>query len=194
MSDIVAVFAERYSRMSDGQLAQVAADENNLTPEALEALRAEIARRPPVEALPVATKDPLDGAGGWLFLYCFGCIVGSLWQFRSFPSMNASSAVSVAYSILLYGMIAWNVITGISVLGRTQHALRVVFIQLMIWAALLLFLIGVAVFLLITSSDVFAGTAGELIGTAIAGAVPWVIWFSYFKVSKRVKATFGHNL
>ena len=66
-------FAQRYRSMSDYRLAQLAADPNALVPDAREALRAEIARRPPpmshssgeVENL-VSAKDSLDGVGGRL--------------------------------------------------------------------------------------------------------------------------------
>jgi hypothetical protein len=108
----MATFAQRYRDMSDYQLAQLAADLNALVPEAREALRAEIARRPPPAASrsaqdekPISAKGPLDGLGGWLAWYCLGLFGGVYNEARLAVSLHGGvNSVMLAFSILCWGM------------------------------------------------------------------------------------------
>jgi hypothetical protein len=197
----MANFAQRYRGMSDYRLAQLAADLNALVPEAREALRAEIARRPPPSASsatqdekPVSAKDPLDGLGGWLAWYCLGLFGGVYNEARLAMSLRGGvSSVMLAFSILCWGMAAWNVATGISMVVRARSALRMILIHLILGA-----LQGVVIVadgaVLLASSPRSAGVAEALIGVGLSICAGYGIWFRYFQVSKRVKITFGRNL
>ena len=197
----MANFAQRYRGMSDYRLAQLAADLNALVPEAREALHAEIARRPPPTASsatqyekPVSAKDPLDGLGGWLAWYCLGLFGGVYNEARLAMSLRGGvSSVMLAFSILCWGMAAWNVATGISMVVRARSALRMILIHLILGA-----LQGVVIVadgaVLLASSPRLAGVAEALIGVGLSICAGYGIWFRYFQASKRVKITFGRNL
>ena len=186
-------FAARYSKMTREELERIAADEENLLPEALQALRAELNRRPPEEQVSEISSDPLFGVRGWLAFYCFGAIVGSLAQISKIPAIDLHSPLSICFTFFGYFVVAFGVITGVSVAMEAGSALRFVLIYFILQATILglLTLEGILTF---TWNPQLAKQGGELIGTGIVGAIPWVIWFWYFKVSKRVRATFGRNL
>jgi len=107
----MANLALQYRGMSDYQLAQLAANLNALVPEAREALRAEIARRPSPAASksaqdgkPASAKGPLDGLGGWLAWYCLGLFGGVYNEARLAVSLHGGvNSVMLAFSILCYG-------------------------------------------------------------------------------------------
>lgn len=197
----MASFAERYRDMSDYRLAQLAADLNSLVPEAREALRAEIARRPPPGASrsaqyekPVSVKNPLDGLGGWLAWYCLGLFSGVYNEARLAVSLRGGvNSVMLAFSILCWGMAAWNVATGVSMVVRARSALRMILIHLILGAlqGVVIVADGAA---LLASSPRSAGVAEALIGIGLGICAGYGIWFRYFQVSKRVKITFGRNL
>jgi len=194
-------FAQRYRGMSNHRLAQLAADHNALVPEAREALRAEIARRPLPIALRSAqveqrasAKGPLDGLGGWLAWYCFGLFGGVYNEARLAVSLRGGvNSVMLAFSILCWGMAAWNLATGVSMVVRARSALRMIFIHLILGAlqGVVIVADGTA---LLASSPRSAGVAEALIGVGLGICAFYVIWFRYFQVSKRVKITFGRNL
>jgi hypothetical protein len=187
--------------MSDYQLAQLAADLNALVPEAREALRAEIAHRPPPAASrsaqvekPVSAKGPLDGLGGWLAWYCLGLFGGVYNEARLAVSLRGGvDSVMLAFSILCWGMAAWNVATGVSMVVRARSALRMILIHLILGAlqGVVIVADGAA---LLASSPRSAGAAEALIGVGLGICAGYGIWFRYFQVSKRVKITFGRNL
>lgn len=197
----MANFAHLYRSMSDYRLAQLAADSNALVPEAREALRAEMALRPTPAASgsaqvekAMSAKDPLDGLGGWLAWYCLGLFGGVYNEARVAVSIHGGvNSVMLAFSILCWGMAAWNLATGVSVVVRARLALRMILIHLILGAlqGLVIVADGVA---LLASSPRSAGVAEALIGVGLGICAGYGIWFRYFQVSKRVKITFGRNL
>ena len=197
----MANFAQLYRGMSDYELAQLAADLDALVPEAREVLRAEIARRPPPAASrpaqdekPDSAKGTLDGLGGWLAWYCLGLFCGVYNEARLAVSLHGGvNSVMLAFSILCWGMAAWNLATGVSMLVRARSALRMILIHLILGALQGVVILADGAALLVSSPD-SAGVAEALIGAGLCVCAGYGIWFRYFQVSKRVKITFGRNL
>jgi hypothetical protein len=77
------------------------------------------------------------------------------------------------------------------VLLSKPYALRLVFLNFLQWAALLILTYPV-IFLTLNHGSTLAWK--EIAMFIVAMGVPWMIWFRYFKVSKRVLATFGRNM
>jgi hypothetical protein len=187
-------FAQRNRDMSASRLAQLAAYEDSLVPAACEALRAEIARRPPPVEERASAKDPLDGVGGgWLAWYCLGLFGGSYWQIRLATSVGAGSAGMLALAIFALGIAAWNLATGISILRRARSALWMIFLQLTMRAVqATIFVVAGVAFLASSHASVEEGVVLIAVGLLIGAGC--AIWFRYFEVSKSVKVTFGRNM
>jgi hypothetical protein len=193
MTSSVADFAETYSKMSDDELSRVLSDEYSLVPEAVEALHAELKRRPqtpPTIATVEPQHDPLTGIHGWLFWWCFGSIVGAILQLHNAPTANPASLLSLVFFVLFYAVLALNVTTGICVACLASFALRLVFINFITLFIAFALVMVVGVLTALVSPE----QGGELIGGALVAIVPVAIWFWYFKVSIRVRNTFGRNM
>jgi hypothetical protein len=102
-------------------------------------------------------------------------------------------SVMLAFSILCWGMAAWNLATGVSMVVRARSALRMILIHLILGTlqGVVILADGAAS---LASSPSSAGVAGALIGLGLAICAGYAIWFRYFQVSERVKVTFGRNL
>jgi hypothetical protein len=194
-------FAQKYRDMPAHRLAQLAADENNLVPEAREALRAEIAlrslqiaRRPQSVEESASARDPLDGVGGWLAWFCLGLFGGAYSQIRlAFSLRGGIASIMLAFAVFSLGIAAWDLATGISLMLRTRSALKMISIHLIAGAlqGTIIMAEGIAVLAFTHGS---AKGAMLWIASGLSACGGYAIWFKYFQVSKRVKITFGRNL
>jgi hypothetical protein len=197
------VFTQRYRNKSAKELALLAADEDDLVPEAREALRDEIARRhqpakqaptpaqaPALAEAPALAKDSLDGVRGWLFLYCLGLIIACIRSTIATVVTTINGGIPLAISLLVLGVIGWDVATAVAIFVRARSALRMVSIQLLLSALATALLLGARVASLFTSSE----SEKVLILRSVLDGAGILIWYRYFCVSRRVRITFGRNL
>jgi hypothetical protein len=201
------VFAERYRNKSSRELARLAAEGDNLVPEAREALRVEIARRPqpapqapapaqapataPAEALAPA-ENSLDGVRGWLFFYCLSGILACIRSTIATVVATINGGIPLVTALLVLGVIGFDVATVVAILARTRFALRMVFIQILVSALAIALVLGAQIASLLTSNE--SEGAGVLILRGVLNCAGLFIWYRYFCVSKRVRITFGRNL
>ena len=194
-------FAERYRNKSALELARLAAEVDNLVPEAREALRVEIARRPQraeqtpahataPEGAPAPAKDSLDGVRGWLFLYCLSLIIACIRSTIATVVTTVNGDITLLIALLVLGVVAWNLATAVAIFRHARFALSMVFVQLILSAAAIAFLLGVRTASLITSNE----SEKVLILRSVLDGAAILIWYRYFCVSKRVRITFGRNL
>ncbi len=197
-------FAQRYRNKSALELVRLAAEQDNLVPEAREALHLEIARRPqlaehpaaPVQATasseaPAPAKDSLDGVEGWLYVYALGLIAGCLRPIEA-VAIALHGGLSLVIALLLLGVIGWALATGVAIFRRTRSALTMVLVQLILRATIAVFYLGVGIALLLFSNESEGAAVQVAIGVLMGADV--AIWYRYFCVSKRVRITFGRNL
>ncbi len=121
----------------------------------------------------------LVGVGGWLWLFCFLVTIHPLatiletiirpWTYWNVPLL-CYSAVSA--------------LTGYSVWRMTPRALLFTRLFLITW-----FCLGALALI----NDVVAGTLSDR-GRDFEFMIEAVVWFLYFRKSKRVKATFGRSI
>ena len=80
--------------------------------------------------------------------------------------------------------------TAICVLRITSFALKLVLVTFIAW-----FIVAALGMVIAVQSDLVSPIQGyKLIVDDLAATVPLVLWFWYFKVSKRVRDTFGRNM
>jgi hypothetical protein len=198
-------FAQRYRNKSTPDLVQIAAAEDDLVPEAREALRFEIARRPqlaqqapaPTQATasakaPAPAEDNLDGVRGWLFVYCLSGIVACIRSTIATVTMTINGGLPLVVALIVLGIIVFDVATIVAIFVCARSALRMVFIQLLLSAAAIALVFGAQIASLLTSIE-SEGT-GVLILKSVFDVAGILIWYRYFCVSKRVRITFGRNL
>jgi hypothetical protein len=120
----------------------------------------------------------LSEVGGWLLLFCFIYTIltpaGALLEIISDPQ---SSAPIVFLAVLSF-------VTGISVWRRASRALQLTKLMLVVFFGV--GLLGLVLGIISASNDA-DWVEIDLMAEA-------VIWFLYFKRSKRVRATFGRSL
>jgi len=179
-----ATAAERFCTNCGGDLTQT---QLATPPAATAAAGAATAYAPAPQAVaPVASE--LRGVRGWLLLFCVWlAIVDPLYSLRVLPylryiSLNWTLPLSLA--LVVYGMV-----TGIQLWRVRPGALTLLRIYFGFVVALTLFTIGL----------MFYGSF--LMHVGIWSVFAWVetaaflaVWVTYFRVSKRVRATYGRNL
>jgi hypothetical protein len=135
----------------------------------------------------IRTQHPeLVGVGGWLGWFCvvITIISPAIVLLGTFSEPSAYSAIDV-------GLAAFSIFTGVSIWKVSPRALKLTRILLIIQFCLGALLV-LAQILDSSSATSSHGSTSDPTGTRML--VGSVIWFSYFKKSKRVKATFGRNI
>jgi hypothetical protein len=197
MTNSTDLFAKRYRNKSAHELARLAAEEDNLAPEAREALRAEIARRPQtIERVPTfsqaiaPTEDSLDGVRGWLFFYCLCLIYACIRSIIATVLTTIHGGVPLVIAILVVGVVGWDVVTVVAILRRARFALTMVFVQLILSAGVTALILGAQIASLIVSNE----PERILILKSVLDGAAILFWYRYFCESTRVRNTFGRNL
>jgi len=98
---------------------------------------------------------------------------------------------SEAVNLVVGGLATFGIFAALCVLLTKPYALMLVFLNFLQWAAVLVLVYPVIVLTLSPGATVPWRPIAMFI---LALGVPWVVWFRYFKVSKRVLATFGRNM
>jgi TPR repeat protein len=134
----------------------------------------------------------LRGVGGWLLLFCIvTTIIAPLAHIADAAKSNDTvvTLIDVSFTILAF-------YTGLSVWRVRRHAFRWVRAYL-----IMIFCFGIAAYVLsLGQASDNSVTIAELIATrintsqTIGSVIAAVMWWQYFKKSKRVNATFGRNL
>jgi zinc-ribbon domain len=129
---------------------------------------------PEIERIRVEHPE-LIGVGGWLKWFCFVVTILS-------PLIVVAGAFSdfTGYSLFDLGLAAYSIYTGVNVWNVSPRALRFVKVLLIIH-----FCLGA----LIIIGNLGTPAANDPAGSRML--ISSIVWFSYFKKSKRVKATFG---
>ena len=126
------------------------------------------------------------GVGGWLLWFCIMTTIVT-------PMIDIGSTLSnpSAISVMGLGLTAFVVSTGVNLWKMRPRALRLTKILLAIqfWLGLLLFIAEIAA----TANESSAGDSRPDSGP-FRMLVSSIIWWFYFKKSKRIKATFGRNM
>lgn len=192
-------YAQHYSLRPDEDLSRLSLDMLSLVPEAREALRLEMERRGLTLRVIEVTEEPekhmdgeptrLRGVGGWLLLFCIvTTITAPLAHIADAAKTNDTvvGLIDVSFTILAF-------YTGLSVWRVRRQAFR--------WVrAYLITVVCLGIVTYILSLGQASDTVAELIATrlnssqTIGSVIAAVMWWQYFKKSKRVNATFGRNL
>jgi len=160
---------------------------------------------PPLpDVIPWNPSDGPKGIGGWLLFYCIClCILGPIYgllqllgnwtlasaSFAVYPQLKTAVLLenSGNFIIIVYGLI-------VGCLLWREHSRARQFIRQYLIIRLIC-LIGVEIlaftFLVNLPSKMIATTFGALLGASLREGVYFAIWWSYFKLSKRVRNTFG---
>lgn len=137
----------------------------------------------------IAPAGDLVGVEGWLLLFCIWITIFS-------PLFEVVRLVSVLRYVaanpmllLSVALTAYGIFTGIMLWTRNQYALTC----LRIYFALVLVL-ALAGFFTFFRAVRFIGIGFAIVTAWIRVVAFLAIWVSYFRVSKRVRATYGANL
>jgi hypothetical protein len=214
MKDRVADFADTYSRMTDEEFSCVLSDEKSLVDDARVALQSEMQRRKLVSprddgiesGVPIASLWERQlapvGVGGWLLFWCFANVLaGSLYalylpldaysELKQIATMFGANHVVMMFVVMLYCVLfsieIFSIVVGVCVYLVKAYALKLLFIYFLICAA-----IEGCLWILLFNLD--TGSQDNAFGYLLWNGIMLVVWFVYFKRSKRVRATFGRNL
>jgi hypothetical protein len=142
---------------------------------------------PATPAAPAA--EDLTGVGGWLLLFCIILtIFDPLWSLRLIPVLRYGLTVNPILFVS-FGLTAYGVFTGIMLWTRNPSALTC----LRVYFALVVVVALAGVFTYFRAIRV-AGFSFQMAIALLRVAAFLGIWVSYFRVSKRVRATYGANL
>jgi hypothetical protein len=188
--------------MSDEEILNVAGDVTSLEDDARIVIAAELSRRQFSESdiiqhqQDVAAFKPKDfwrqprGVRGWLLLFCVGLVVvqplGLL-----FEAVNSGDAFVAGFNFLLG---AFAIYTGIALWRVATNALRLVKVYFVV--VLIVATLAIASGILTAPATRVSQTPSQdnFLTVGFRALISVVIWWSYFKKSKRVKATYGANL
>jgi len=137
-----------------------------------------------------STIDPLSGIRGWLLLFCLGLVlVQPLALF--FEALNSGDAFVGGFDLLFA---AFAIYTGIVLWRVATNALRVVKVYFV--AGLVMATLAIVGGILTAQATLASNTPSQdnFLAVGIRMLIGVAIWWSYFKKSKRVKATYGANL
>lgn len=193
---------KHYAEMSDEEILNVAGDVTSLEDDARIVIAAELSRRQFSESdiiqhrQDVAAFKPKDfwrqprGVRGWLLLFCVGLVVvqplGLL-----FEAVNSGDAFVAGFNFLLG---AFAIYTGIALWRVATNALRLVKVYFVV--VLIVATLAIASGILTAPATRVSQTPSQdnFLTVGFRALISVVIWWSYFKKSKRVKATYGANL
>jgi ribosomal protein L40E len=132
----------------------------------------------------------LRGIGGWLLFFCVTVtLVGPLVNIAEI-AQNPNDSVTVALDLMLA---VFKIITGVVVWRISPYALKLVKAYFIV--TLVISCLSVVGSLSTNLNDVAHQSApSNGLGAGFQGLIGVILWWSYFRKSRRVKATFGSNL
>jgi hypothetical protein len=160
----------------------------------------------PVEAAaPTRKATPADssklrGIGGWLLLFCIGTAILYPLELLAEAILRPLGLLDIGFlrplGLLHIALTALAICTGVALWRVRPNALGLVkayFISLVCWAGLLV-IVGLTAQQSTETSYEAMPAATQAVAEGGVEIIAVVIWWFYFKKSKRVKATFGRNL
>ena len=193
---------KHYAEMSDQELMNVAGDVASLEDDARIVIAGELSRRKLSESdiiqyrQDVAAFKPKDfwrelrGVGGWLLLFCVSLVVVQPLALL-FEAVNSRDAFVVGFNFLLG---AFAIYTGVALWRVATNALRLVKVYFVV--VLIVATLAIASGILTAPATRASQTPSQdnFLTVGFRALISVAIWWSYFKKSKRVKATYGANL
>jgi hypothetical protein len=150
----------------------------------------------PAQAGPTGVNSPYYGWGGWLAFFCIAQIFVQPLLAIGFGAEDASAfgvdsnldGFLVIEILGMVGMGVFGIIAGVQLWRLRRGAVGIAkayLVTALVWSILK----AVLAFGMLDGRYQEAVGAGEIKGV-VGTLIPFVVWFSYFNVSKRVKATF----